>query len=1342
MDILAGLSLCISVVEFIRNSCKWMDDLRPAVDKAYHRALREWAKNNIVRENFADQKLQILDKLPEYIANGVAPTDELKSLFQCFEKELKKDEKTMLMISEILQRDIQQTAKVIESAVNEGFEKSSAEHKDILEEVRAMRATVINPIASKVYFAPADGYIPRTVKEDDLSDWDMYFTKARMTHSLSWYITKGSKYIALYSDAQIGKSTELNALAFELFTSSLYNPFVFEFSKITNNKSLEDQIQIERRFVGDKIDVLILDGLDEVPDSNRVNVISEIRSIADNYPDLYIIVSYRSNYMATNKIDGFVKLHLNELDWDDAQRYIKANCERGDELIKAIENNQYYEFTHNPFLLKECVKVFNSRGVLPRNKAEIYDYFIDKCLEKENNRGVNRGNQITVKTKLYPIISKIAFCLQLSQRKSATTDELYSELSISPDDLDKCVACPLFKCDKERNVEFTHNSFKEYIVAKYLRQQSFDRFKELVCYKNSDKIMPSMHNTTVLMLGIIDDIVQVKSVMDWLTAIRENKELLIRCGTEMLSEQQRNHIFKEIFNDYKRKGLWIEYYICDDLIRFANTRESLLFVIDEIRNATEYDVNTINAFKMLEYANFATLFAYERSDAEVLILGALTRYKDCKHAEYICEVFKNTSFILVDLVPRIFDIIKDSTRYVNLYGFLGLIVKKNQCDNYIDWVLEKAEYIDSYHEDGCSHSVTKDDLFRVYENLHNPYNITKVIERINKDYCDEYRHNNIFGNESDEERTLKKLFRRLLDAQTDEYFIQTVIENIKNIKYQHCTSIYARGYNEFLNKVTNSQALFEEHYKIVVQKLLEVSSETDSEKRSEIFRQFDRSLNIVIVLLTDERLEYMLNDNSSDEQNRYQLSGWFRQYPCVEQDFTDKIIQKFAHLQKVNDLQQREQAEFDLLFDRQKFERQVIDIVAAHNGQAVKYIDLRKIANQNDLILGFIWGNVDKKTKLINSTDIKDKLSDADYMKCFVVNRVGGYAKKSVVITVEQKAEITQIAQYLLDNLSRFSGVDMLINVIIECDIHLGEDTLLGLLPYSFIRVNYKEYKIHTNLSNTYLDYLANQISDKNLIDYGILSCLESDTEYYDGLWLVFTEYIAQYKREQLYPYFEKILSKREKDKFRIIETILDLGRMGIEITKPLIGQLEDKEILLYYKKLILLDKNSILTLDEKIAMRKKLEEMYPNLHKNSRESLLYLLIHLASDQGLTWCLSHAKSTDSWAQNDSFPSLCNYSNKYFYQIKEYFYFALTVEAPQITMYPILQSVIDVMRKFALESEKMRDDVVSILRTTANDNKKFAYFHRIADELSDKYLEIHHGQVTLKQAFEKYNFKVN
>lgn len=157
---------------------------------------------------------------------------------------------------------------------------------------------------------------------------------------------------------------------------------------VVNKLGIDEEKLIEYLING-KI-TLFLDGLNEVLSEMRKPIRNDIKSLIENYPQTRIIVTSRplAYYSEFNKTPVFVLQRMEDL---QIEEFLQKNCQHI--LTRTIIYNEVKmnarlgKIVRIPLLLKMLVNVvFNNKGVIPDNKAQIIKNFIQNLYERETKK--------------------------------------------------------------------------------------------------------------------------------------------------------------------------------------------------------------------------------------------------------------------------------------------------------------------------------------------------------------------------------------------------------------------------------------------------------------------------------------------------------------------------------------------------------------------------------------------------------------------------------------------------------------------------------------------------------------------------------------------------------------------------------------------------------------------------------------------------------------------------------------------------------------------------------------------------------------------------------------------
>ena len=130
--------------------------------------------------------------------------------------------------------------------------------------------------------------------------------------------------------------------------------------------------------------MLLLDGLDEVPEQQSDRIVREIRQLADRYHRNQWIVTCRIAAQ-TYRFDGFTDVEVADFDRQQAKTFVakwfgavaggqeaEAKAETLMAALEQPENQRIRELAVTPILLNLACVVFASRGNFPSKRSELY----------------------------------------------------------------------------------------------------------------------------------------------------------------------------------------------------------------------------------------------------------------------------------------------------------------------------------------------------------------------------------------------------------------------------------------------------------------------------------------------------------------------------------------------------------------------------------------------------------------------------------------------------------------------------------------------------------------------------------------------------------------------------------------------------------------------------------------------------------------------------------------------------------------------------------------------------------------------------------------------------------
>ena len=231
----------------------------------------------------------------------------------------------------------------------------------------------------------------------------------------------------------------------------------------------------------------LIDGLDEVSDSQQGNIQEEIIKLTLKYPDCPFVVTSRPNEFTT--WENFHVAHLLPFDYRQCQSFIKKIDyveERKTDFLEFLTEDKFEEheeFLSNPLLASMMLLTFDEYGDIPAKRHIFYE----KCFQvliKEHDASKGRFHR-PLKSKLsHENLEKVFmyFCAMTYQDQkykfSLQQIDKYIDLSLQIFSSDAICKNDGIRYDFVHSVslllqdgnyfEFIHRSFQEYFFAKFI----------------------------------------------------------------------------------------------------------------------------------------------------------------------------------------------------------------------------------------------------------------------------------------------------------------------------------------------------------------------------------------------------------------------------------------------------------------------------------------------------------------------------------------------------------------------------------------------------------------------------------------------------------------------------------------------------------------------------------------------------------------------------------------------------------------------------------------------------------------------------------------------------------
>ena len=463
---------------------------------------------------------------------------------------------------------------------------------------------------------PKDGplYIPRTViaQEHKTSIAELMFELDTNCIALDEVLRKERRIIML-GVAGAGKSFQMIETARKVHSHGELVP-IFKRLNGFDGKEVYSFLGID----ADRLDleefVLFLDGLDEVIPDHFLNVVNAINILAQNHPLLGIVISCRTNFYEVpqeemqGSLKGFSIYYLNDIRIKDILEHAADKVEvDAEDFLQRANVNGLGELIHNPFFLNLLFQYFLEYGHLEIDRGMLMESAVEKAIGVED-------------AGIYTTLEKMAFVMETMGRNFLTEQQL-RVLILENSNLLKLTDLRIFYKEEGKEYwRFEHNNIQEYLAAKILSRLDFDTLIKTISFEvgGRKRIRPSWLNT-VTFLSTVGSQEIFGRLFAWIAA--NDKEAVIRLEPHRLTTEQRFSIFREIFEFYKIKELWLKSNLFNtmELVRFAKSAETVDYLIKVLGEKETKTIAKLNAIHVLFVFETEVVKDFRQTLLEVLM---------------------------------------------------------------------------------------------------------------------------------------------------------------------------------------------------------------------------------------------------------------------------------------------------------------------------------------------------------------------------------------------------------------------------------------------------------------------------------------------------------------------------------------------------------------------------------------------------------------------------------------------------------------------------------------------------------------------------------------------------
>lgn len=434
-------------------------------------------------------------------------------------------------------------------------------------------------------------YIPRTLINIKNIEENPFLRNKENSLSIRQIIDEHlavAKRICILADAYDGKSSLLRQAAHELTSE---HGTIVPLLVLLKDTTLKPIAEILREHynawesVGSCNLLVMIDGLDEVASDRFTEAITVIKDFVRSYPQVNLLFTCRKlffhNYHLETELRDFEFFQLQSIGYYYLDEYLESRLgTQKKNFIKRIHQLDLSELIRNPFYLIEVTDWYLQPGkLLPKNRSEVTDRFIEKSLSVSATRRLPGGEMLDENRVVYKkALQKLAFSLQLSGLNALTKDqvqELFTKKEIQLLQNSSIVTI------NGSSWSFINAMFQEQLAANQLHAFSVEEIIPMISHgKQIKKISIKWIQTVASYLSQLNPSSGLrKAIMEFIR--QDNIELLTLADRGKFSAELRLQILGEIFDRMVRDNTRLLVVQEADVAEFiGNDAKGTLFLID------------------------------------------------------------------------------------------------------------------------------------------------------------------------------------------------------------------------------------------------------------------------------------------------------------------------------------------------------------------------------------------------------------------------------------------------------------------------------------------------------------------------------------------------------------------------------------------------------------------------------------------------------------------------------------------------------------------------------------------------------------------------------------------
>ena len=1000
-----------------------------------------------------------------------------------------------------------------------------------------------------------------------------------------------------------------------------------------------------------------------------------------------MVLSCRSNFRRERQLELFTELFLEELSIGDAKNYATKREVNSDGFMRSIFANQLEDFIKNPFFLNVLIDAYKEKGKqLPKSKAEIYRLFLKSSYNKEvKEKNVPLSAQHSFKESIQ-LMERVALGLSLTNAQSLNKEELRICLQNNNDNVEECLRYDLIR-NEGGLYSFTHNAFREWLVANYLNRHGIEKAKQLATHPNG-RIKPEWYNIIMLWLSMYgkDKKEEVSAVLKWLK--KACLDLVIYIDRDMLDYETRNEVFKGLLLEYKSLGIRKSNIMTrdyEDLWRFAYSTDTVSFVVDELSETETGTTYYSDLMCLCYFLNWDDLKS-DSADLTEKLFSVLEKKtaesleKEDKYHDLSFVYFDNFFFTQQIYLERLFAIVKDSNNYDAIKSMTRLIGEAGKADDYIDYILDKEGHVHNQHEGHTTHVVSRTTIYTTLAKVQSLQSIEKILTHT-------FYHTHYEYHDEQEEylNMLKGVFGR-----ASEFIKQghTELIGVVEAYYKKAFKEYHRHFDNN-NQTQELLLVFRDCY--LTAGLRERGRKAFYERQTELFdpqkepskwEDIRQAYIMAALWMTVEDVKDDFEKFAADNSTDMAKASWYHEIPYAEVAECAEILykEKFPQPKIITKGRERRQQAFKDFAEYPVFKQIVLEMVTGLNNHSSRKEHYKKLRDQeegyNRYAFSFLLLFADNNDHY-DIGEIVKGIKNRDIYESFFMKEVSAMMDSpdmDLPVTEKTKSRIVEWAKESVLKLSDGEPIYFwreTLGLMLSGEFEIPAEKLLSLLSYGSYKIYRKDFDEYYSREYSLFKYITERVDSMTLAPKVIEKLRENiDNEKYSLLYS-FSNYIIENQIEEGYSLVLRFALSGYLLSTNVMEALVKKG-MKIEEIKKAASNLKVSDRLFCYSTLIRYTQESV-------WVREKLEGEYKSFNGYYLEHAVRLLISIGSMDALDYLVTHPemiKDEDDYHFNYDNPntisSLC-YFIRYSHERKMHGHF-------------MLNSILNSLEKIAIKSK--------------------------------------------------------